>query len=124
MNTQTEVTRTNVTLSAFFAAVKAATARKGTEPTIDKDFFLNPPTSESSSYYIKDGRKVATYNGFTVTQPADMAACQAETYRIKPLDWQTYTLNFDGSMYNEICEFTFDSETRGTGYYWQENRDA
>lgn len=123
MSTQVEVIRSNITLSAFFAAIKAATARKGTDMTIDKDFFENPPTSESSSYYIKDGEKIYTYNGFTVRQPVDMAACKAETYRIKPLDWQTYTLNFDGSMFNEICEFTFDSETKGSGYYWQESRD-
>ena len=33
-------------------------------------------------------------------------------------------LSFDGSMYNEICEFTFDDEKTGHGYYYQANRDA
>ena len=27
-------------------------------------------------------------------------------------------------MYNEICEFTFDDEKTGHGYYYQANRDA
>ena len=41
-----------------------------------------------------------------------------------PYDFQTYILNHDGSMYNEICEFTFDDEKTGHGYYYQANRDS
>ena len=28
------------------------------------------------------------------------------------------------SGYNEICEFTFDDEKTGHGYYYQANRDS
>ncbi|MDR1379646.1 MAG: hypothetical protein LBJ36_11445, partial [Synergistaceae bacterium] len=47
------------------------------------------------------------------------AACKEETLRMLPLDYQVYNLNWDGSSFNVICEFTFDSETRGHGYFYQ-----
>ena len=52
------------------------------------------------------------------------APCEAETCRSFPYDHQIYTLNWDGSMYNEICEFTFDDEKTGHGYYYQASRDS
>ena len=54
--------------------------------------------------------------------PADDAPCKAEASRSFPYDFQTYFLGFDGTCYNEICEFTFDSEKRGHGYYYQLNK--
>ena len=50
--------------------------------------------------------------------------CEAETIRSFAYDYQIYILNWDGSMYNEICEFIFDDEKTGHGYYFQANRDA
>ena len=50
--------------------------------------------------------------------------CEAETIRSFAYDYQIYILNWDGSMYNEICEFTFDDEKTGHGYYFQANREA
>ena len=58
------------------------------------------------------------------TEPGANAPCRAETCKTFPYDYHTYVLNFDGSMYNEICEFTFDDEKTGHGYYYQANRDA
>ena len=52
------------------------------------------------------------------------APCKAETCKTFAYDFQTYILNHDGSMYNAICEFTFDDEKTGHGYYYQANRDA
>ena len=52
------------------------------------------------------------------------APCKSEICKSFAYDYQTYILNFDGSMYNEICEFTFDDERTGHGYYYQANRDA
>ena len=52
------------------------------------------------------------------------APCRAEICRTFAYDYQTYILNHDGSMFNEICEFTFDDEKRGHGYYYQVNRDS
>jgi hypothetical protein len=50
------------------------------------------------------------------------APCKAETCNNLPYDFQTYILNHDGTMYNEICEFTFDDDKHGHGYYYQVNR--
>ena len=50
---------------------------------------------------------------------AEDASCQAETIKTFAYDYQMYVLCFDGSCYNEICEFSFDTETRGHGYYYQ-----
>lgn len=58
------------------------------------------------------------------TESGDNAPYQAEICKTFAYDYQTYILNFDGSMYNEICEFTFDDEKTGHGYYYQANRDA
>ena len=55
---------------------------------------------------------------------ADDAPCKAEIVRNFAYNTQTYILNFDGSCYNEICEFTFDDDKRGYGYYYQVNRDS
>ena len=58
------------------------------------------------------------------TEDGSDAACKAEIVKTFAYDFQTYILNFDGSCYNEICEFTFDDETHGHGYYYQVNRDS
>ena len=52
------------------------------------------------------------------------APCKAEIYRTFPLDFQTYMLAFDGSCYNECCEFHYDDDKKGYGYYYQANKDA
>ena len=52
------------------------------------------------------------------------APCKVETVSTFPYEFQTYILNHDGSMFNEICEFTFDEGNRGHGYYYQVNRDS
>ena len=62
------------------------------------------------------------YNDWT--ENGDNAPCRAEICKTFAYDYQTYILNFDGSMYNEICEFTFDDEKTGHGYYYQANHDA
>ena len=58
------------------------------------------------------------------TEDGAETPCRAETCKTLPYDFQTYILNNDGSMYNEICEFTFDDEKTGHGYYYQANRDS
>lgn len=58
------------------------------------------------------------------TENGENAPCKAETCKTFAYDYQTYILNFDGSMFNEICEFTFDKENCGHGYYYQANRDS
>jgi hypothetical protein len=124
MDKQVEVQRNNVTLNAFFAAIKSACAIKGMELNIDRDIFENTKINEDSRYYIKDGVKHYSYNGFCTKQDVEGAAAQEEIYKTKPLDFQSYVKNFDGSVYNEICEFSFDDEKRGHGYYFQSNTEA
>lgn len=55
--------------------------------------------------------------------PADDAPCQAEIFKQFACDYQCYVLNFDGTAFNEICEFTFDDDKKGSGYYYQANKD-
>lgn len=58
------------------------------------------------------------------TEKGTNAPCKSEICKSFAYDMQTYIPNWDGSMYNEICEFTFDDEKTGHGYYYQANRDA
>lgn len=58
------------------------------------------------------------------TERGANAPCKSEICKSFAYDTQTFILNWDGSMYNEICEFTFDDEKTGHGYYYQANRDA
>lgn len=162
MNYQVEITRNNVTLAQFLAAVRATCKAKGIDCYVDREEFESPQSEGHTSYRVIDGikkcyfeeyrthtnfrNKLASYTtpeGFTRyyytdemeeyqetklehwsnEQSADDAPCQAETIRQFKCDTQTYILNHDGSCYNEICEFTFDDDKTGHGYYYQANRD-
>jgi len=80
----------------------------------------------SNGYFTNDFEEVEVTKLVIENQkwPADDAPCKAETCRQFPYDLQTYILNFDGSCYNEICEFHFYDDKRGYGYYYQANEDA
>lgn len=126
MEHKVEVTRSNVTLSQFFAAVKAACTQKGMDFGVDRDCFENPSHPSNDTYFVRDGIKYARYGEGEPTREYDGsdAAAKAETSRVKPYDYQAYILNWDDSVFNEICEFTFTDGKRGSGYYCQINRDA
>ena len=49
------------------------------------------------------------------TEKGTDAPCKSEICKSFAYDTQTFILNWDGSMYNEICEFTFDDEKTGHG---------
>lgn len=123
-NYEIEVTRTNVTPAQFLSAVRAACKAKGIEFGIETEDFKNPRQLNDIHYTVIDGKKHVTDAGRSYEWDGSDAACKAETCRTLPLDHQTYVLNWDGSMYNEICEFTHDDDKKGTGYYYQANRDA
>ena len=116
-----ELQRHNVTLSQFFNYIKTECKKKGLDFSLerDKDVFVNPPSPINSHYYIKDDKKIYIIDGYKTEHPASEASCKSEIYRVKPLDYQSYQLNFDGSCFNEICEFTYDDEKTGHGYYYQ-----
>lgn len=123
MNYQIEIQRHGVTLSAFLNYCKASCQKKDIPFEISKDEFSNPPQSIETHYFIKDGKKICFNNDYRSEWPADEAPCQSEIFRQKPLDYQVYMLNFDGSCYNEICEFSYDDEKTGHGYYFQLNKE-
>lgn len=124
MNYLIEIERNNVTLSQFLSYIRSRCKKRGIDFGIEKEDFLSPTIPYNVSYRVIDGEKHC-YDGnrHYIVDGAD-APCIAETMVILPLNFQTYILNFDGSLYNEICEFTFDDQKRGHGYYFQHNKDA
>ena len=117
-----EVTRSNVSLATFLSAIKTACKAKGIDFDFDIELFENPPGGGSDSrYYVKNGKITAHYDGFKIEKDASEATCAGEVCRLKPLDYHVYIKNFDGTFYNEICEFTFWDEKKGSGYYYRES---
>jgi len=120
-----ELQRDNVTVSQFLSYIKSQAAKKGIDIGVDRDIFTNPHKDAlNTSYFVRDGKKIVFNNGYKSEWDATDAACQAETIRTRPYDYQTYVLNFDGTHFNEICEFSFDDEKRGYGYYYYSSKTA
>jgi uncharacterized protein YegP (UPF0339 family) len=137
MNISIEIERNHVTVAAFLAYVKKQCAQKGIAFDIDRHMFENPTQNLYRSYHVKDGIKYCTTgykrrNGqtggvetvFSNSEYEADTGAEAETSREFPLDWQTYIRMFDGSVYNEICEFNFDDEKHGRGYFFVLSKDA
>ena len=116
-----ELTRHNVTPAKFFAEIRFACKQKGIDFGLELEDFENPTQLYNVRYYVMNGKKVCYCDGFRYEEPAESAPCEAEILLQQPYECQTYIKGFDGSSYNEICEFTFDDEKRGTGYYYQAN---
>jgi len=123
MKNDLEITRNNTTPQAFLTAVKKRCGLSGMACGIDLDVFENPAINCDDTYFVRDGKKYSRYGAGEATREYNGtdAPALAETFRIKPYDYQCYIKNHDGSGFNEICEFTFDDEKRGHGYYYQEN---
>lgn len=119
-----ELTRNNVTPAKFFAEIRFACKKKGIDFGLELEEFANPTQRSNASYIVKDGKKIGHYDGYRHETDAADAPCKSEVCRDLPYDFQTFILNFDGSCFNEICEFTFDDEKTGHGYYYQANKDA
>ena len=121
-----EMQRNNVTLSQFFSQIKTECKKKGLGFSLERDRkeFENPPFLNNNYYYIKDDKQICINDGYKTEHPANEASCKSEIYRVEPLDYQSYALNFDGSCHNEICEFTYDDEKTGHGYYYQIYKEA
>ena len=123
MKAEIEITRNNVSLAQFFSYVKAACEAKGFSFDIERESFENPTSIYNISVSKKNGIKSFVdfeYNhGRAIEPECEMDGAKSEISKCKPLDYQTYILNFDGTMFNEICEFTFYDEKKGSGYYYQ-----
>ena len=103
-----ELTRHNVTPAQFLAYVRAQLVRKGIRDLasdLDLDYFRRG--NDLNFYYHDDPEK----------------PCRAEKNVSRPYEMQTYIANRDGSVYNEICEFEFDDEKTGHGYYYLLNAE-
>ena len=123
-NYSIEITRNNVTPAKFFAEIRFALKKKGINFDLNLDDFANPHNPHSSRYFVKDGIKTSYYNGYKTEWPEDDTPCQSEIYRNLPYNYQCYILNFNGSCFNETCEFTFDDDKTGHGYYYIANKEV
>ena len=125
MDYSIELRRTKVTVSEFYNYVKHRCAQRGIDPNLyDLEEFKNPTHPMDARYRVKGGIKYCIADGCHYQCSGEDAPAMAEIVRQLPYDMQTYILNFDGSIYNLICEFTFDGEGLGHGYYYQMNKDA
>ena len=98
-----ECHRHNVTPSQFLAYVRAMAAKKGGNMEYSSADFASESWSSDYSDELPDGR----------------TGCEAERLTEKPYEKQTYIKWHDGTIYNQIIEFTFDNERRGHGYYYE-----
>jgi len=124
MTYKIEITRRNVTPAKFFAEIRFALKKKGISFDLDMNDFTNPYDPINSQYFVKDGKKISYFNGHKSEWLVKDAPCKSEICKNLPYDYQAYILNFDGSYFNEICEFTFDDDKTGHGYYYTANKDS
>lgn len=123
MKYEIELERNNVTPAKFLAEIRFACKKKGITFELDLDQFVNPIQQSDSSYFLKDGKKIGHNGSWNYEASAEDAACKAEVCRILPYDYQIFISRFDGSCFNEICEFTFYDDKRGHGYYYRLEKD-
>lgn len=103
MKYEIEITRHNVTPAEFLSYVRTQLKKKG----------LNVISEGPELDYFRRGDDLNFYYHNDPEKP-----CKSEKSVSKPYEMQTYVLNWDGTCYNEICEFSFDNEKTGTGYYY------
>lgn len=103
-----EIMRRNVTPAQFLAYVRDQLKKKG----------LRDISSDLDLDYFRRGDDL----NFDINNSNDPEKpCKIEKSVSRPYEMQTYVLYWDGSCYNEICEFSFDNEKTGTGYYYLSN---
>lgn len=107
-----EIQRSNITPAQFLAYVRSRVDAKGGHwyrSDLDLRWFKNEDSRWNCSY--------------SFGLPGERGA-SSEVNKDMAYDKQTYILNFDGSVYNEIVEFDFDDEKTGHGYYYLVNKSA
>ena len=104
-----ELTRHNVTPAQFLAYVRTSLKKKG----------IREYASDLDLDYFRRGDDINFEYHNNPEKP-----CQAEKSISHPYEMQTYICNWDGSKYNEICEFEFDDEKTGHGYYYLINTET
>lgn len=97
-----ELTRNNVTPAQFLAYARSQVDKKGGRMM----------RSDLDLRYFKAG------NDLNFDTKHDGVREKSVS---RPYEMQTYIKYEDGSIYNEICEFEFDDEKTGHGYYYLVN---
>lgn len=105
-----EISRSNVTPAQFLSYVRRSVDRKGGE-MLRGDLSLN---------YFAAGNDL----NFDIHHEEPEFDGLHEKSISKPYEMQTYLCYSNGAVYNEICEFTFDDEKTGHGYYYLVNVEA
>ena len=101
-----ELTRHDVTPAAFLAYIRSMIKKHDITAIDPDDIDLKYFAAGNDLNFDVSGRKNPN------------AACQHERSVSKPYEMQTYFLDWDGSCFNEIIEFTFDDEKTGHGYFY------
>ena len=99
-----EISRRNVTPAQFLAYVRSRVDAKGGEyirSDLDLDYF-KAGNDLNFDFVHEDGLNAGTH----------------EKSVSKPYEMQTFIKHPDGTVYNEICEFQFDDDKKGYGYYY------
>lgn len=100
-----EITRNNVTPAEFLRYVRNRVDAKGGAMI----------RSDLDAAYFAVGNDL----NFDISHiPDDENGLIRERSVSRPYEMQTFCKWIDGTQYNEICEFSFDDEKRGHGYYY------
>ena len=105
-----ELQRSNVTPAKFLADVRFYVDKRGGHEfrgDLDLNYFSSGDDINFDYHYRTQEEA-----------EADNHYCKAEKSVSKPYMMQTYIRGFNGTVYNEICEFEFDDEKTGHGYYY------
>lgn len=110
MKFEFEITRNNVTPAQFLAYCRSRVDAKGgkyVRSDLNLDYF-----KRGNDLNFNVNHKALNDECYTVE------GCEYEKSISRPYEMQTYIRSTNGDVYNEICEFVFDSEKTGHGYYY------
>lgn len=106
-----EIERRNVTVAQFFAYIRSQ---------IRKHSFCGICADDMDIDYFKAGNDL-NFNIDNKRSGKFDAPCEKEKSISKPYEMQTYIKNWDGTVYNMICQFDFWDDTKGFGYFYYLN---
>lgn len=111
-----EINRNNVTPAQFLAYCRSRVDAKGGKDIrsdLNLDYFKRGDDLNFDINHKENNDDCYTISG-----------CEREKGISHPYEMQTYIKWANGAVYNEICEFDFDDEKTGHGYYYLINVDA
>ena len=110
-----EIERNNVTVSEFLSYVRRTVDKKG-GAMLRSDLGLQ--------YFRRGDDLNFSIDHKRANDECFQSGCENEKSVSHPYEMQTYIRWANGSLYNEICEFEFDNENRGHGYYYLISKDG